>query len=198
MAAVEQNGFDFGILNAAAVDLSGGDQHALDKLFLDARYQPPAIKWEPSVDDLPRDGLRFLLTHWQGMATNGALPLADDLDPIDLRPALGNIMLVDVLDDGRDFRYRLYGSAIAFISSGDKTGKSVIDFEGIPAQFFYVVYRAALIRRCPVYTHHYPANMSNFRRWHRLLLPLSDKSGNVVRYLIGCYADPKSEALNKT
>lgn len=197
MAAVEQNGFDFGILNAAAVDLSGGDQHALDKLFLGDGNQPPTVRWEPSVDDLPRDGLRFLLTYWQGKETDGALPLADDLDPIDLRPALGNIMLVDVLDDGRDFRYRLYGSAIAFISSGDKTGHSVIDFEGIAAQFFYIVYRAALIRQRPIYTHHYPTGTSNFRRWHRLLLPLADKSGNVVRYLIGCYADPKSETLNK-
>lgn len=196
MAAVEQNGFDFGILNAAAVDLSGGDQHAVDQLFHGDGNHPPVVKWNPSLDDLPRDGLQFLLTHWQGMATDGALPLADDLDPIDLRPALGNIMLVDVLDDGRDFRYRLYGSAIAFISSGDKTGHSVIDFEGIPAQFFYVVYRAALTRRCPVYTHHYPSNLSNFRRWHRLLLPLADKSDNVVRYLIGCYADPKSAALD--
>lgn len=197
MAAIEQNGFDFGILNAAAVDLSGGDQRALDQLFRGDGNHPPKVIWEPSLDDLPRDGLRFLLTHWQGMAKEGGLPLVDDLDPIDLRPALGNIMLVDVLDDGRDFRYRLYGSAIAFISSGDKTGQSVIDFEGIPAQFFYVVYRATLIRQCPVYTHHFPTGTANFRRWHRLLLPLVDKSGSVVRFLVGSYADPKSEALNE-
>ncbi len=195
MAAVEQNGFDFGILDAVAVDLSGGDQDALDQLFLSGGHQPPKVQWQPSVDDLPRDGLRFLLTHWDGMAREGALPLAADLDPVDLRPALGNIMLVDVIDDGRNFRYRLYGSAIAFISSGDKTGQCVIDFEGLAAHFFYVIYRAALVRRCPVYTHHYPTDMSNFRRWHRLLLPLADESGSVVRFLIGCYADPKSEAL---
>lgn len=196
MAAIEQNGFDFGILNAAAVELGGGDQHALDQLFLDAGQQPPTVIWDPSADDLPRDGLQFLLSHWQGMAADGALPMVRDLDPIDLRPALGNIMLVDVKDDGRDFRYRLYGSAIAFINGSDKTGRSVIDFEGLAAHFYYVVYRAAWIRRCPVYTHHLPTDMSNFRAWHRLLLPFADESDSVVRYLMGCYADPKSKALD--
>lgn len=196
MAAIEQNEFDFSMLNAAAVDLSGGDQRALDLLFRGGGINGPKVIWNPSLDDLPRDGLRFLLGHWQGMAKDDALPLVGGLDPIDLRPALGNIMLVDVADDGRDFRYRLYGSAIALISSGDKTGRSVIDFEGIPAQFFYVVYRAALIRRCPVYTHHYPSGTTNFRCWHRLTLPLADESGKVVRYLVGCYADPKSNALD--
>ncbi len=196
MAAIEQNGFDFGILNAAAVDLSGGDQHALDKLFLDAGQQPPTVLWEPSAEDLSRDGLQFLLSYWQGMADGDALPRVGNLDPIDLRPALGNIMLVDVKDSGRDFRYRLYGSAIAFINGSDKTGRSVIDFEGLAANFYYVVYRAALIRRCPVYTHHHPTDLTNFRAWHRLLLPFADETGSVVRYLTGCYADPKSKALD--
>ncbi len=196
MTAIEQNDFDFSVLNAAAVDLSGGDQRAVDQLFRSGGIHRPKVIWEPSTGDLPRDGLRFLLEHWRGMAKDDALPLVEDLDPIDLRPALGNIMLVDVVDDGRDFRYRLYGSAIALISSGDKTGRSVIDFEGIPAQFFYVVYRAALIRRCPVYSHHYPSGTNNFRCWHRLTLPLADESGSVVRYLVGCYADPKFKALD--
>ncbi len=196
MAAIEQNGFDFGILNAAAVDLSGGDQHALDKLFLDAGQQPPTVVWEPATADLPRDGLQFLLSHWRGLAEDGALPQIRSLDPIDLRPALGNIILMDVKDDGRDFRYRLFGSAIALIGGGDKTGRSVIDFSGVAAHFYYVVYRAALIRRCPIYTHHHPTDMSNFRRWHRLVLPFADDSGSIVRYLVGCYADPKSKELD--
>lgn len=197
MAAIGEKKVDFGALDSIAAALGDGDQHALNQLFVSRGTEPPTVIWDPSAEVLPREGLKFLLAHWQGLVSGKALPLASELDPIDLKPALGNIILVDVVDGGRDFRYRLYGTKISLVSSGDKTGRYVTDFEGPPAEFFYVIYRAVLARRSPVYTFHYPTMTNNFRRWHRLLLPLYDESGEIVRYLIGCYADPKSEALDK-
>ena len=49
-------------------------------------------------------------------------PAREDLSPELLRPHLGWVHLLDVLDDPRDFRFRLYGSHIAQMLNHDVTG----------------------------------------------------------------------------
>lgn len=51
------------------------------------------------------------LTYWQSLGGT-QLPRRQRLDPLDIPALLPNIMLLDVLDQGRDFRYRLAGTAI--------------------------------------------------------------------------------------
>lgn len=51
------------------------------------------------------------LTYWQSLGGD-RLPSRQGLDPLDIPELLPNIMLLDVLDQGRDFRYRLAGTAI--------------------------------------------------------------------------------------
>ncbi len=195
MAAVEQEGFDFAALDRIAVEMCNGETSAVAQLYAHARVALPTVVWDPGPDDLPLDGLRFLLDHWRGIAGASSVPLVSTLDPIDLRPVLGNVMLVDVVEGGRNFRYRLYGSAIARVSSGDKTGRLLTELDGLPSRFFFAVYRAVLHRPVPIYTHHVPPTMKNFRDWHRLILPLADENGAVVRFLVGCYAGPKFGSL---
>jgi hypothetical protein len=55
----------------------------------------------------------FLPAHryWQSLAQD-RLPGRKDLDPVAIPELLPNIMLLDVLEGGRDFRYRLAGTEV--------------------------------------------------------------------------------------
>lgn len=116
---------------------------------------------------------------------NGALPLTTDIDPIRMRPALGYVMLVDVVDGGWDFRYRLYGSELASVSGFDMTGR-FLSSHGASAnviEFGLAVYRAAAVRRQPVFTSRRPVGARHTARWERVVMPLADRTGAVVRFL---------------
>jgi hypothetical protein len=51
------------------------------------------------------------LEYWRSLASQG-LPNRHDIDPVDIPDLLPNIMLLDVLPGGSDFRYRLAGTAV--------------------------------------------------------------------------------------
>ncbi|HVJ41102.1 MAG TPA: PAS domain-containing protein [Dongiaceae bacterium] len=51
------------------------------------------------------------LRYWKSLGGN-RLPSRRDIDPVDIPELLQNVMLLDVLDGGADFRYRLAGTAI--------------------------------------------------------------------------------------
>jgi hypothetical protein len=129
----------------------------------------------------------FLAEHWRNIPRAGTLPHVKQIDPIELRPALGYVMLMDAVDGGCDFRYRLYGSFIASVSGFDMTGKLLSD---LPAsayvrEFGIASYRAALQRREPVYTERSPVGAVQTTSWQRIALPLVGDSGAVVRFLVG-------------
>src|SRR3546814_16038514 len=81
--------------------------------------------WSSDVcsSDLPTPQLSFLLRYWLGLQDSDGRVAPDRIDPMQMRPALGHIMLLDVLDGGADYRYRVYGSEIAQRAGFDMTGK---------------------------------------------------------------------------
>ncbi|PJK30947.1 hypothetical protein CVT23_03530 [Minwuia thermotolerans] len=173
--------------DALATAVAGGDQLGLNRLFADEGLEPPLITWSPATNELPAAPLRFLNDYWRGLPKTGGLPQARAVDPLAMKPALGYIMLLDVLDGGADFRYRVYGSRIAQHSGFDMTGKktSEIGSSNYVSVFFLCMYRAAMIRREAVYTRHNPAAHVSVRTWDRLLLPLAGDEGLVQRILAG-------------
>jgi len=96
-------------------------------------------------------------------------------------------MLLDVVDAGRDFYYRLYGSVIASISGFDMTGKFLSTHRNSPyvTEFALAAYRAMLQRRAPIYTERSPVGATQTVCWQRLALPLVDDMGEIVRVLSG-------------
>ncbi len=51
------------------------------------------------------------------------MPSRADLDPLDIRDLLPNVVLLDVANDPLDFRYRLIGTKIVSQLNNDHTGK---------------------------------------------------------------------------
>jgi hypothetical protein len=162
-----------------------------DELFT-ARDRPaPLVVWSPSSDQLPLEELRFLLRFWQHARSGSSMPPVSAIDPLVLKPVLGNIIILDVLEDGADFRFRLFGTAVVEAARFDWTGRTVDDMrrtlKGPGPAFYLAGYRALLRRREPLLTVSPAMVIFKGRSWVRLILPHGD-GDRVQRILVGNYA----------
>jgi hypothetical protein len=109
------------------------------------------------------------------------------VDPVLLRPALGYINLLEPVDGGRDFRYRLYGSCIAEVTGDDLTGRRVSDLwaSAHVVDFSVACYRAAMIRGVPLLTVRYPAGAKHVAYWERFAVSYRCVRSGDSRLLVG-------------
>jgi hypothetical protein len=63
-----------------------------------------------------------LYDYWQAQRRGRKLPSRRDIDPVDLRRQLPNMMLIDVEREPLRFRYRLVGTRVVEASAEDRTG----------------------------------------------------------------------------
>jgi hypothetical protein len=123
---------------------------------------------------------------WQEMRGSRPFPSRRDIDPIRLKFILGRLILVDVIDDGADFRVRLHGSDLANRVGFDMTGQLLSahpqsDYRKAVAERFQNV----IADRLP---HHYRHDRVLGGRRHRydaLVLPLSEDGDNINMLLVG-------------
>ena len=114
------------------------------------------------------------------------MPGRAEISPLDLRPALGFVSLIEATNDF-DFTYRLYGTEAAQRIGFDMTGRSLWSFptESWLLVFHAAVYRATLLRGQPLFTRHKPALRQRVLESQRLALPLADEAGLPPRVLAG-------------
>lgn len=165
-----------------------GDLAPIAKVFMEAGSDRPEAHWNPTPDTLPKP-LAFLVGFWRELA-RGTPPHLRHIDALRLKPALGHIMLLDPVDDGRDFRVRLYGTTIARISRLDMTGRLLSEHPASPYTTEYAIAasRAALRRGDPLFTSRKPVAAEYTSRWVRLALAFADDSGAAMRLLVGTVA----------
>lgn len=168
-------------------EISVGALKEVSSAFAAKRARGPTLVWNPMDEEPTVPQLRFLLRYWRDLAGDQPLPLASAVDAMEMRPALGYILLLDVEAGGRDFRYRLYGSILAAVSGFDVTGKLVSEHFASRhvVEFALAGYHAVLRRREPLLTDYGPAPTVNTWRWQRLVLPLADTEGATIRFLVG-------------
>jgi hypothetical protein len=178
------------------------DPEAIVPHFMAHDIQPPTFRWNPAPGSLGEAALEVLLRWWQSKRpAGGGLPRVDAVDPIELKDALGYLMILDVLDDGWDYRYRLYGTEIARNAKRDYTGQKTSDLNVIlPIPAFYIgCYRAVLTRPEPLTTHNQPPTEVATVSWTRLVLPLAGRDGKIARFLVGnvpgSWRQPREEKL---
>lgn len=61
--------------------------------------------------------------YWSSKRAGRAFPSRADIDPLDLAPHLGNIVLVDVQQQPLRLRYRLIGTRVTSVMNRDSTGR---------------------------------------------------------------------------
>jgi hypothetical protein len=167
-----------------------GDLAPVAAVFRTHASDPPELTWSPGAERMVAPPLAFLASAWDELTRDAPLPHIRQIDPFRLRPALGHIMLIEPVEDGRDFRYRLYGSIIAGISKLDMTGRFASEHPASPhvTELSIATYRAQLRRPEPVYMTRNPQGAKHTRRWQRLALPFVDDSGRIARFLCGTVA----------
>ncbi len=131
--------------------------------------------------------LRALFDYWREKRGDGAMPARADLDPLEIPTLLPIIGLVDVLDGGARFRYRLIGTEIVDVDGYDPTGRfldEVLPDSGY-ADYLIGLFREVTRERRPLY------GESDFRgpgrierRLRHLLMPLSC-DGRAVDMIFG-------------
>jgi hypothetical protein len=142
----------------------------------------------PGVGDFRDPRLAGLLVHWQELrdrAAPSAIPPSTMLDPTNLVFILGWLMILEPIERGADFRYRLYGSKIASITGHDYTGQKVSDSVPDFAHWTSAIYRSILAEPEPVLTRHTSHRVTQLDQWERLILPFAGAGGAVDRLLVG-------------
>jgi hypothetical protein len=120
--------------------------------------------------------LQRFFGYWRAKAGEREMPSRTDLDPVEFRYILGNVILVDVEPVPLRFRFRLYGAAlINFFGDGDYTGKYADEL--LPADyapFVVQAYKTAVEGRVPRYAER--DLVMNHQRlvYDVLTLPLAD------------------------
>lgn len=149
------------------------------------------IAWVPAPACVSDEKLSFLLDYWRnlGSTQKHGVPMAAQVDGIDLVPALGNIMLLDVERERLDARYRLYGTKVADKAGRDWTGWLVSEMNRVTRTPAALLYRAGYLAVCqrlmPLFTEHNSPPWTSAQAWRRLILPLADDEGRCTRLLVG-------------
>lgn len=149
----------------------------------------PAVVYDVSEADLAVDQrLLGLFRLWQSKRGGRRLPARADLRPEELKPWFGNLIVLDVIDGGADFRYRLFGVNIARQAGFDMTGKLMSEYpikDVLP--YFLATHREVVRRAVPAFGEHNP-RVAIVRKRRRLILPFGEDGSTVDRTLTANYA----------
>lgn len=140
--------------------------------------------------DIKRPELHRLLEYWQEKRRkHGRLPGRADIDPLEMRFALGHLILADV-EPGNPprFRHRLIGTHIVERAGYDATGLYV---DQIPdadlATRVNASYEQVVATREPVFVHIQGIVGGRQTDLQMLRLPLSATGGEIDMVLTGAY-----------
>ena len=127
--------------------------------------------------------------YWRAAAKGGSMPTRADIDPAEMpRELLPYLFLVDVVDGGRRFKFRLVGTESAIAAGQQLTGRHIDEVNLSHAYAHYVsnLYRRVMERRRPVLSvSDIGTANTDSHITQRLLCPLS-QDGETVSMVISC------------
>ncbi len=135
------------------------------------------------VIDSPR--LQTLYEYWCDRRAGRSMPTRADIDPLDIRRLLPNLLLIDVEPGSGRLKVRVAGTTVVQMYGSDYTGRYLdeIDFGDRRAAVLYD-YTTCLETRLPYAAEHsFWTNRDVTYRVERIILPLSD-DGKTVSHLI--------------
>ncbi|MDY0881429.1 PAS domain-containing protein [Dongia soli] len=124
------------------------------------------------------------------------LPRREEIDPIAVASILSNVMLLDVLEGGQDFRYRLAGSTVEANFGGSLKGVVLSDILKEFPSFEPII---DVKRRCAATASPYTCDKAVFthfgtlKRVNCFAMPLSDDSQGVSHLFAIGILEPASQ-----
>jgi len=88
-----------------------------------ARMSEGTTFWWPSKQGLTSAKTRAFRDHWRTLCEGRPMPPRGALDPLAITTLLPHIVLVDVLHDTAQLRYRLIGTFVTGLAGRDATGR---------------------------------------------------------------------------
>jgi len=125
--------------------------------------------------------IRRLNAYWLAKA-KGKVPSRSDIDPVDVRELLPNLMMIDMLGDPVRFRYRLVGTRVVQYTGFDFTGRCLDEMVFQGRDFIEQCYRRMLAEKRPIFGHYaWLVRSRHFGQCEFGLFPLSDDGVTVNR-----------------
>jgi hypothetical protein len=130
-----------------------------------------------------------LYDYWLAKAGARAMPARGDIDPVEMKPWLGNLVLVEFLGGLENYRVRLEGVNIEAMYRGSRAGRGIEALTSKDERDLLLrQYGAVLENRRPAYYEaDFQASEGVFARQNKLLLPLSNDGEHVNMILAGIY-----------
>ncbi|MBI3506751.1 MAG: PAS domain-containing protein [Proteobacteria bacterium] len=119
--------------------------------------------------------------YWDSKRAGRTMPARADLDPAEMVPFLSQVVLVDVIADPADFRYRLMGTTIDSHMSRPYTGihLSTIPHQKAPSRM-WDNFSSVVAARAPIITNvAYVGPHKDFLQVRDIIMPLSADGANV-------------------
>ncbi len=124
---------------------------------------------------------------WKAAERDGRVDHSS-ISPDMFRAQLGKILILDVLEEGFDGRYRLYGTKVSDACGRDWTGSTVSELNRTVQTglglYFRSCYRAVAIKNAPLLAVHRSPHWIAVEQWSRLILPLHAEDGGLSRFLV--------------
>ena len=122
-----------------------------------------------------------LYDYWVAKKRDRAMPSRADIDPAEIKKLLPHLLLTDVVDGGKRFRYRLVGTSVSETFGGGISGRYVDEvMTGTYLEFIEGIYRDIVQQRKPIYSEStYKTGPTVGMRAQRLSLPLSSDGSSV-------------------
>ena len=134
-----------------------------------------------------------LVSYWNRLRGDAEMPLRHDIDPFDLHPSLGWVMLMDRQPCGSDFTFRLVGTRVADLYGHDMTGRSVKEFSD-ERQVAFATDRLleVVAERQPIATRCRRDLEDRSVLMERVDLPFADTEGRVTVVMTGVFPVARS------
>ena len=159
-------------------------------LFHDSSADRDAATWA-AIAAAPADihvpALRGLWSYWNGKRIDGRLPGRAAINPFELRPWLGHLLLMDVIDNGRDFRYRLHGTVLVQLFGADLTNKLVSRLAVPDVDRLLAEGRVTVAGRSHVSIEATVVAEKTYVAISKLILPLATRGDDVDILMVGIY-----------
>lgn len=144
--------------------------------------------------------LKSLYDFWLSLCGDDTPPMADDVEPVDLRPWMGNLVVIKVeAEPGHDageggataYTYSFYSQNFAGKFGDDKAGQSVDMLPDGPRDIIRAEYDRVVREHIPV-SRVYTADFDGLTQtWERLVLPLFNMRGEVDKLLVAAFELPR-------
>jgi hypothetical protein len=120
---------------------------------------------------------------WMRKRGSRRMPVRAELDAAELRPWLGHLHLIEVVDQGRDFKYLVYGTEIARYYDIEMTGRLASSWPETMRNAAFQTYTRIVRDRCPYVVAQNEWALERLFSNHRIVLPFS-RDGREVDHIL--------------